>query len=291
MHRLRPRSLASKAVLLPGILAVGACFYGGIVWTAYISTTRSGLMPSHDPVGFAQYVRLFNTSRWLTAYGNMFLFGALTIAGSLAMGTLLAVLIDQKVRFEGAFRTVLLYPLSMSFIVTGLAWQWVLSPDIGVQRFVRGLGWEGFEFDWLGDPDRAVYTLVFAAIWHQAGLIMAIVPAGLRGVDGDIWRAARVEGISRARTYLHIVLPMLRPLFVTCVVLLAAVVVKSYDLVVALTGGGPGNASDLPGKFVVDLTFECSNLGLASAAAMVMLVSVFAALSPYLYLGLARRNR
>lgn len=291
MRRLAVRTLTPKLVLLPGVLAVGACFYGGVLWTTYVSTTRSGLMPNYEWVGFAQYVRLFNTPRWITAYTNMFLFGALTIAGSLALGTLLAVLVDQKVRFEGVFRTALLYPLSMSFIVTGLAWHWVLSPDIGVQHFVRRLGWEGFEFDWLGDPDRAVYTLVFAAIWHQAGLIMVMMLAGLRGVDGDIWRAARVEGISRARTYLSIVLPMLRPLVVTCVVLLAAVVVKSYDLVVAMTGGGPGNASDLPGKFVVDLTFERANLGLASAAAMVMLVSVLAALAPYLYLELARRER
>lgn len=291
MHRLHLRNLAPKAVVLPSILAVGTCFYGGILWTAYVSTTRSGLMPNYDLVGFAQYVRLFATSRWLTAYGNMFLFGTLTIAGSLTLGTILAILIDQKVRFEGAFRTLLLYPLSMSFIVTGLAWQWVLSPDIGIQHFVQSLGWESFEFDWLGDPDRAIYTLVFAALWHQSGLIMVMMLAGLRGVDGDIWRAARVEGISRTRTYISIVLPMLRPQIVTCVVLLAAVVVKSYDLVVALTGGGPGNASDLPGKFVVDFTFERSNLGLASAAAMVMLVSVLAAVAPYLYLNVARRDR
>jgi glucose/mannose transport system permease protein len=289
MHNLR--RLTPRLVVLPSVLAVAACFYGGMLWTAYISTTRSGLTPNYQFVGFAQYVRLFNTPRWLTAYGNMFLFGALTIAGSLIVGTLLAILIDQKVRFEGAFRTVLLYPLSMSFIVTGLAWQWVLSPEIGIQHLVQNLGWEGFEFDWLGDPDRAVYTLVFAAIWHQAGLIMAIMLAGLRGVDTEIWRAARVEGISRTRTYLSIVLPMLRPQVVTCVVLLAAAVVKSYDLVVAMTSGGPGNASDLPAKFVVDLTFERANLGLASAGAIVMLVSVFAALSPYLYNEFARRDR
>jgi glucose/mannose transport system permease protein len=229
--------------------------------------------------------------RWLTAYTNMFIFGALTIAGALAVGTLLAVLIDNQVRFEGAFRTLMLYPLSMSFIVTGLAWQWVLNPAIGIEHFVRGLGWSGFRFDWIVDQDYAIYTLVFAAIWHEAGLIMSIMLAGLRGIDREIWRAARVEGISRRQTYWHIILPMLRPLVVTCVVLLAIAVVKSYDLVVAMTGGGPGFASDLPGKFVVDTVFERSNIGLASAAAMVMLGTVVAALAPYLYVTAARRQQ
>lgn len=284
-------NLSAKAVVAPVVLVMLVCFYGSIVWTGYISTTRSGMLPNHEFVGLMQYVRLFNTQRWLTAYANMFIFGALTITVTLALGIILAILLDSKLRFEGLFRTVLLYPLSISYIITGLAWSWVLSPAIGVQSFVRQLGWTEFTFDWIVQRDYAIYTLVFAAIWHQAGLIMAIMLAGLRGVDAEIWRAARVEGIPRGRVYWHVVLPMLRPLMVTCLVLLAIAVVKSYDLVVAMTGGGPGNASDLPGRFVVDLTFERANLGLASAAAVVMLGTVLAALSPYLYLETRRRER
>ena len=285
------RNVTSALVVAPTVVAIGACFYGGTLWTAVISFTRSSLLPNYQWAGWMQYVRLFSTARWLVAYGNMFIFGALTIVGALVVGTLLAILIDNQVRFEGAFRTLMLYPLSMSFIVTGLAWQWVLNPAIGIEHFVRGLGWSGFRFDWIIDQDHAIYTLVFAAIWHESGLIMSIMLAGLRGIDREIWRAARVEGISRRQTYLHIVLPMLRPLVVTCVVLLAIAVVKSYDLVVAMTGGGPGFASDLPGKFVVDTVFERSNIGLASAGAMVMLVTVAAALSPYLYVEFVRRQR
>jgi glucose/mannose transport system permease protein len=255
-----------------------------------MSFTRSGMLPNYGWAGLAQYVRLFNTSRWQVAYGNMFIFGALLILFALAVGTLLAVLIDRRVRFEGVFRTIILYPLSMSFIVTGLAWQWVLSPTLGVQHFVRGLGFPDFAFDWIARPDRAVYTLVFAGVWHQSGLIMAIMLAGLRGIDREIWRATRIEGIPVWRTYLSIILPMLRPLLVTCVVLLAIAVVKSYDLVVAMTGGGPGYASDLPGKFVVDATFERANLGLASAGAVVMLGSVMAALAPWLYVEMRRKH-
>jgi glucose/mannose transport system permease protein len=291
MAALRIRHLTAKAVLTPTVLVMAVCFYGAILWTIYISFTRSSLVPNYGFEGLFQYVRLFNTARWYTAFGNMFVFGGLFIAAALVLGTLLAVLIDQKVKGEGVFRTIFLYPLSMSFIVTGLAWQWFLNPTMGLQDFVRGLGWDSFAFDWIVDRDRAIYTLVLAAVWHSSGLIMAIMLAGLRGIDHEIWRAARVEGIPRWRTYISIVLPMLRPLVVTCVVLLSIAVVKSYDLVVAMTKGGPGNATDLPAKFVTDLTFERANIGLASAGAVVMLVAVLAALSPYLYIELSRRNR
>jgi len=284
------RSLAARLVLSPTALVTLVCFYGCAVWTAYISLTRSSFFPNYTFSGIAQYTRLFATERWTVAYTNMFIFGVLLVAGALALGIALAVMIDRNVRGEGIFRTIMLYPLAMSFIVTGLAWQWVLSPSIGVQHFVRDLGFPDFTFDWVARPDRAIYTLVFAGVWHQAGLIMAIMLAGLRGVDRDIWKATRIEGIPVWRVYLGIVLPMLRPLVVTCVVLLSVAVVKSYDLVVAMTGGGPGFSSDLPGKFVVEFSFERANIGQASAAAVVMLGSIFAALAPYFYIEMRRKS-
>lgn len=287
----RTRSLGAKIALVPTIAVMLGCYYASMTWTVYISMTRSFLLPVYKFAGTAQYERLFATPRWHVAYSNMFLFGVLDIVGTLGLGVLLAVLLDRAVRFEGLFRTIMLYPLSISFIVTGLTWQWVLSPTIGVQQFVRDLGWNSFVFDWITQPDRAIYTLVFAGIWHQSGLIMAIMLAGLRGVDREIWRAARVEGIPTWRTYVSIVLPMLRPLIVTCLVLIAIAVVRSYDLVVAMTNGGPGFSSDLPGKFVVDFEFERANIGQASAAATVMLGSMLAVISPYLYFELARKNR
>ncbi len=290
-RRYHPRSLAAISALAPTVLVALTCFYGSTVWTVYISMTRSFMLPNYRFAGLAQYSRLFATERWQVAYGNMFLFGGLDIVGTLALGILLAVLIDRNVRFEGAFRTILLYPLALSFIVTGLTWQWLLSPTIGVQNFVRGLGWSGFVFDWITRPDRAIYTLVLAGIWHQSGLIMAIMLAGLRGVDRELWRAMRVDGIPTWRGYVHIILPMLRPLIVTCLVLIAIAVVKSYDLVVAMTNGGPGFASDLPGKFVVDFEFERSNIGQASAAATVMLGSMLIIVAPYLHYELTRRTR
>ena len=291
MSSFSTKNLTAKVVLLPTVLVALACFYGTSLWTVYISMTGSTMLPNYHFIGFDQYVRLFNTPRWDVAYANMAIFGVLMVVGTLLMGTLLAILIDSKVRYEGVFRTLLLYPLSMSFIVTGVAWQWVLSPTLGVQQFVRSLGWSDFTFDWIVQPERAIYTLVFAGIWHSSGLIMVLMLAGLRGVDPEIWRATRVEGISKAKAYLHIVLPMLRPVILTCVVLLTTAVVKGYDLVVAMTGGGPGYASDLPGLFVVSTAFERANIGLASAGAVIMVVSIVAALAPYLYIELSRRDK
>ncbi len=279
----------AKIVVAPVVAAMIACFYAPILWSAYISFTRSTLFPDYGFAGLLQYQRLWSTLRWHIAFENMVIFAVLFVAFALTIGTVLAILIDQNIRFEGLFRTVLLYPLSMSFIVTGLAWQWLLNPAMGVQHLVRELGWTSFRFDWIIQQDMAIYTIVCAAIWHSSGLVMAIMLAGLRGVDGDIWRAAKVDGIPKWRAYVSIVLPLLRPVIVTCVVLLVINVVRSYDLVVAMTQGGPGVGSDVPGKFVVDMAFERGNIGQASAAAMTMLLTVLAALTPYIYLETRRK--
>ncbi|MBI1218627.1 MAG: ABC transporter permease subunit [Rhodobacteraceae bacterium] len=278
----------ARLVVLPTIVVIIVCFYAPILWSAYISFTPSGMFPNYHFAGLMQYDRLLATDRWHVAFRNMLIFGVLFVSIAISLGSLLAILIDQNIKAEAVFRTILLYPLSMSFIVTGLAWQWFLNPTMGLQHFVQDLGWAGFRFDWLVRRNLSIYTIVIAAVWHSSGLVMAITLAGLRGIDPDIWRATRVEGIPRWRAYLHIMLPMLRPVMVTNVVLLAINVVKSYDLVVAMTQGGPGYSSDLPGKFVVDMAFQRGNIGQASAAAMAMLATVFIAVMPYLYLQMKR---
>lgn len=280
----------AKLVVMPTILVMLVCFYAPILWSAYISFTRSGLFPNYRFAGLVQYTRLLDTARWDTAFTNMIIFGVLFVGFAIVIGTLLAILIDQNIRGEAVFRTILLYPLSMSFIVTGLAWQWFLNPTLGLQHFMRALGWSGFTFDWIVQPSMAIYTIVIAAVWQSSGLVMAITLAGLRGIDHDIWRAAKVEGIPKWRAYWSIVLPMLQPIMVTNIVLLAITVVKSYDLVVAMTQGGPGFSSDVPGKFVVDMAFERGNIGQASAAAMAMLATVVITLAPYLYLQTRRKG-
>lgn len=264
----------ARWALVPTVLLCLVGTYGSIAWTVGMSFTSSGSLPRAEWAGLDQYARLLGEPRWHTAFANMFVFGGLYVAGCLAFGTLLAIALDQGVRARSLLQTVFLYPIALSFIVTGLAWQWFLNPTTGLQEFVRSLGWEGFRFDWLSDPDRAVFALVIAGVWHSSGLVMAIVYAGLGSIDGEIWRAGRVDGIPRARMYRRVILPMLAPVLLVCVVLLSMNVVKSYELVVAMTGGGPGYATDLPAKFVVDNLFTRANIGLASAAATVMLVTI-----------------
>jgi glucose/mannose transport system permease protein len=269
--------------LVPAALAVIVVYLGCMLWTVRLSFTSSSLLPTLDFVGFEQYERLLGNARFLVSVQNVVVFGALFLFGCLVLGFLLAAFIDQRVRAEGTFRTIYLYPHAMSFIVTGLVWQWFLNPGLGLEKLVREAGWEGFTFDWLVNREMVVYTLVIAGVWQSAGLIMAILLAGLRGVDEDLWKAARVDGIPTWRVYASIVLPILRPMLITSTVLLAIAVVKVYDLVVAMTNGGPGIASEMPAKFVMDHLFERSNVGLATAAATLMLITVIALLAPWLY--------
>jgi glucose/mannose transport system permease protein len=221
----------------------------------------------------------------------MVVFGLIFIAGCLVLGFLLAVAIDQRVRGEDGLRTIFLYPHAMSFIVTGLIWQWMMNPALGIQHAVRDLGWTSFSFDWVVQRDMAIYAVVIAGIWHSSGLVMALMLAGLRGIDEDLWKAARIDGIAPWRVYLSIILPMLRPVIITSVVLLSIAVVKVYDLVVALTDGGPGTATIVPAKFVMDYLFARQNIGLATAASSVMLVTVLAVLAPWIYAENFRKGR
>jgi glucose/mannose transport system permease protein len=289
-RRLSGRTVAHLA-LAPAMTITTVCFYVFIVWTFVISLTRSRLLPVYDIQGFVQYERLFATPRWWTAMANMAIHGTLFISGCVLLGYLLAILIDRGVRCEGIFRTIFMLPLSMSFIVTGIIWQWLLNPTFGIQAAVRGMGWTDFVFNWIVREDRAIYTVSIAGIWQQVGLCMALFLAGLRGIDPAIWRAARVDGIPTWRVYTDVITPALRPVFFTAIVLLAAMVLKAFDLVVALTGGGPGFASDLPARFVVDHILNRQELGLGAAGAFMMLCTVAAVVAPYLYYELKKPGR
>lgn len=291
MPASRRGALAPHLALLPALVVVLAAYVGTMGWTIWISFTGSRLLPVNNFVGFEQYARLFSDARWLLSVQNVVVFGFLFIAGCLVLGFLLAVAIDQRVRAEDGLRTIFLYPHAMSFIVTGLIWQWMMNPTLGIQASVRDLGWTTFSFDWVVQRDMAIYAVVIAGVWQSSGLVMALMLAGLRGVDEDLWKAARVDGIPTWRVYVSIVLPLLRPVIITAVVLLSIAVVKVYDLVVALTNGGPGTATSVPAKFVMDYLFARQNIGLATAASTVMLLTVLAVLAPWIYAEYFRKNR
>lgn len=277
------RHLPAALALSPATLIVLVVYVGCAIWSIRISMTASRILPSDRFVGLRQYETLFANTRWDVSVVNLAIFGALFVLLSLMLGFLLAILIDEKVRGENIFRSLFLYPFSMSFIVTGLVWQWLLNPSLGIQKLGRDLGFTEFRFDWIVDQQMVIYTLVAAGIWHAAGLVMAIALAGLRGVDAEIWKAIRIDGIPTWRAYLSVILPMLSGSVATATVLLSISVVRLYDLVVAMTNGGPGLASEVPAKFVIDHLFDRQNIGLATAATTVMLITVLAVVAPWLY--------
>jgi glucose/mannose transport system permease protein len=273
---------AAKVASIPLFLVVLGVFIGGTIWTIVFSFTGSTGFPlTNDWVGWEQYERLlFRTPRWSISVRNLAVYGVFSLVFSFLIGFLLAVFMDQKIRFESAFRTIYLYPFALSFIVTGHVWAWIMNPNLGLQKAVRAMGWESFEFAWLGDRNMVIYALVIAGLWQGTGLIMALMLAGLRGIDEEIWKAARVDGIPKWRTYISIVIPMMRPVLITTLVISASGVVRVYDLVVALTAGGPGLFSEVPAKYVYDKMFG-GGLGQGLAASTVMLLTVGIILIPW----------
>ncbi len=294
-HTGRPskllRNLSSKIASIPMMLTAVVIFLGGTVWTVVYSFTNSKLLPRAKFVGLDQYERLWDAPRWIVSIKNLAIYGIFTLIFSLVIGFLLAALMDQKIRFENTFRTIFLYPFALSFIVTGLVWQWILNPEFGVQSVVRSLGFENFTFDPLYNSDIVIYGVLIAGLWQGTGLVMCLLLAGLRGIDEDIWKAARVDGIPMWKTYLFIVIPMMRPVFITTLVIIASGIVKVYDLVVAQTSGGPGISSEVPAKYVYDYMFQAQNLGQGFAASTMMLVTVAIIIIPWAYLEFGGRKR
>lgn len=285
------KNLNAKIASIPMILTAVVVFLGGTAWTILYSFTDSKLLPRLRFVGLDQYERLWSAPRWLISIENLAVYGVLALIFSFGIGFMLAALLDQKIRFEDAFRTIFLYPFALSFVVTGLVWQWILNPDFGVQHIVRGLGWSSFTFDPLYNADIVIYGLLFAGLWQGTGLVMCLMLAGLRGIDEDVWKAARVDGIPTWRTYLFIVIPMMRPVFITALVIVTSGIVKLYDLVVAMTGGGPGQASEVPAKYVYEFMFRAQNLGQGFAASTMMLVTVAIILIPWACLEFGGKRR
>lgn len=285
------RNLNAKIASVPMILTAMVVFFGGTIWTIVYSFTNSKLLPREKWVGFDQYERLWNTNRWLISIENLLIYGILSMVFSLVIGFVLAALLDQKIRFENTFRSIMLYPYALSFIVTGLVWQWLLNPDLGIPNVIRALGWESFNFDPLYNADIVIYGILIAGLWQGTGLIMCLMLAGMRGIDEDIWKASRVDGIPAWKTYIFIVIPMMRPVFITTLVIIASGLVRVYDLVVAQTGGGPGIASEVPAKYVYDMMFLGQNLGQGFAASTMMLITVAIILVPWAYLEFGGKRR
>jgi glucose/mannose transport system permease protein len=281
--RTRLQDWLPTLVLAPSLAVTLFFVYGFILFTIALSFTGSKMMPSANFVGFENYFKLFALDHWWIAITNIAIFATLYIVICTALGLTLAILLDQKIRGEGFLRPIYLYPMALSFIVTGTAWKWFLDPGIGLEKTMHLWGWESFSFTWIKDNDMAIYTIVIAAVWQTSGFVMAMFLAGLRGIDNEMLKAAQIDGASNFQLYRRIVIPMLRPAFLSAFVILFHLAIKSYDLVIALTGGGPGRATEMPATFMYSYTFTRNSMGIGASSAVIMLMTIAAIMVPYLY--------
>ena len=279
-----------KIVIAPSFAVILWFVYGFVLWTFYVSLTKSKMLPRYDFWGIDQHFRLWSNPRWYIAVENLLIFTVLFVVICLLIGILLSILLDQKIRAEGFLRTIYLYPMALSFIVTGTAWKWMLNPSMGIEKLFTDWGFTDFTFDWLVNREMSIYTIVIAAVWQSSGFVMALFLAGLRSIDDEIVKAAKIDGASIYSIYVTIILPMMRPVFMSSIVILLHISIKSYDLVIALTGGGPGISSDMPAVFMTAMAFHRSEIGLASASAVMMFLTVLAIVVPYLYSELRRQD-
>ena len=275
--------LLPRIVLAPSFFLILVFVYGFIIYTGYLSLTDSRMLPTYEFMGWGNYTKLFGLRHLKIAVNNLAIFAILYILFCTVIGLLLAILLDQKIRAEGFLRPIFLYPMALSFIVTGTAWKWFLDPGIGLEHIMHQWGWESFEFGWIKDRTFAIYTVVIAAVWQSSGFVMAMFLAGLRGIDGEIMKAAQIDGASGFRIYRRIIIPMLRPAFLSAFVILAHLSIKAYDLVIALTNGGPGRATEVPATFMYSYTFSRNQMGVGATSAIIMLLMIFSIIIPYLY--------
>ncbi|KQS69865.1 ABC transporter permease [Rhizobium sp. Leaf371] len=272
-----------KIVLAPSFLVIVIFVYGFIAYTGFLSITDSKMLPSTNIVGLSNYSKLWALPHWWRAITNLAIFASLYILICSVLGLFLAIMLDQKIRGEGFLRPIYLYPMALSFIVTGTAWKWILDPGIGIENTMHLWGWETFAFTWIKDSKMAIYCVVLAAVWQSSGFIMAMFLAGLRGVDNEMIKAAQIDGAGTVTIYRRIIIPLMRPVFLSAFVVLAHLAIKAYDLIVALTGGGPGQATELPATFMYSYTFTRNQMGIGASSAIIMLVMIFSIIVPYLY--------
>ena len=311
--------LFSILLIMPSVLAIAVFVYGFIGFTAYSSLTKwDSLTPDFTFVGLRNYDRLFTIDRFLSDLRNTVTFTVLFLAACLAIGLFLALLLDQGVKGEGIFRSIFLFPMAISFIVTGVVWRWLLNPgtaqtgssgvnllfekaglgflrwgwftnphswhippDSGVGLFLARIGLGGLASPYVG-ISLAMISVVIAATWQMSGYTMAMYLAGLRAIPDELREAARVDGASEMHILRHIILPLLRPITLSAVIVLGHISLKIFDLVVSMTGPGPAFATDVPAFFMFDTTFRGNNFAQGAAIATLLLLVVALLVVPYL---------
>jgi glucose/mannose transport system permease protein len=289
---LRWSKITPQIALAPAVAVTAVAFVGSIAWTVYLSLTKSKRLPDYT-IDWAdwtkQYRRIFNDDGWTIAFSNL-IFLAAGSALAILFGFILAAMIDREKRGQDIFRTLFLYPLAVSLIVTGVAWRWILNPAMGLEAFLQSHGITWIHFNWLAEGRTAMYAIILASVWQSAGFYMALMLSGLKSINTEIWSAARLDGISVWRLYIEVIIPMMKYTFLTCAILLSLGVIKAYDIVLAMTNGGPGQSTWVPGYYTIDALAKKQNLGLASAAAVMMLLFTLAVFIPLVLLTWRRQR-
>ncbi len=297
-HSTKER-LTALLLITPAVIAVGIFVYGFIGWTLYISMTNwNSMIPDFTFVGLKNYVRLFQTLRFQADLRNTLVFTVLFLLGCLTIGLTLAVLLDRGIRGEGFFRNTYLFPMAISFVVTGVVWQWLFNPNTGINLILDALGLDVLKSRWYTDPTIlfavhvgkikfgipiALIPVVVAATWQMSGFTMAMYLAGLRGIPEELREAARVDGATEVQIFRYIIFPLLRPVTLSATIVLGHISLKIFDLVFTMTGSGPAFATDVPGIFMFETTFRGNHFAQGASIAIIMLLMIALVIIPYLY--------
>jgi glucose/mannose transport system permease protein len=303
-HARRERWIAFL-MILPSIILIAIFVYGFIGWTTRVALSKwDGIQPDYTWVGLDNFRRLLigegtSVRRFHIDLWNTFFFTLLFLAACVVVGLLLAILLDQKIKGEGIFRTIYLFPMAISFVVTGVVWQWIFAPGTetrlrGVNALLHSVGLERLRWGWYTDTTSigpfhvALIPVIIAAAWQLTGYTMAMYLAGLRSVPEELREAARVDGASEIGIYRHIILPMLQPITLSALIILGHISLKIFDLVFTMTGRGTGFVTDVPGIFMFETTFQGNHYSQGAAISIIMLLTVAVVVVPYLIYSLRR---
>lgn len=288
--------LTAIAFLIPSIVLIIVFVYGFIGWTGYVSLSNyNTIVPDFSFAGLKNYIYLFNDFRFQADLRNTLFFTIFFIGLVILFGLGLAILLDQRLKGESIFRNIFLFPMALSFIVTGVVWQWLLHPSTGFNQLLTvfniepkwytdtsilaGFKWGSIEF---GLP-VAIIAVVIAAVWQMTGFSLAMYIAGLRGIPDELREAARMDGATEFQVYTKIILPMLMPITMSVIIIMAHISLKIFDLIYAMTGSGANFVTDVPGLYMFETTFRGNYYANGAAIAIIMLLLVAVFIVPYLW--------
>jgi glucose/mannose transport system permease protein len=276
-------------LVLPSLLALGVFVYYFIGWNAAVSLTdwHGSLKPSDKFVGLENYRKLFADETFHNDSLHLVIFTAFFMLGALALGIFMALLLDKGVRGEGVLRAIFLFPMAISFIATGIIWRWLLNSDsgestTGINKLTEAVGLGFLHSDWhKSDSSFAVASIALPAGWALSGYVMARVLAGMRGIPEELREAARVDGASELRVYWHVIRPLLLPVLLSAVVILAHISLKTFDLIYAIDPGGP--RTETPALYMWQTTFRGTFFDRGATIATVLFLAIVVVVTPYIW--------